>query len=121
METITSFKQLMVYQLAFSLALEVHKLSLAFPKIEQFVLADQLRRASRSVFANIAEGYGKKILSIPEFRRFLGMAFASAEEVGVWLDFAFALGYLQPNDFNRLSAEYLRVSKMLRSLISKWK
>lgn len=48
------------------------------------------------------------------------MAFGSSEEMSVWLDFALELGYLAPDTHEKYAKEYLRVSKMLRSIISKW-
>jgi four helix bundle protein len=120
-DRILSFKQLDVYQLSFKLAVEIHKFSLTLPKIEQYALADQLRRTSRSICANLAEGHGKKLNSVPEFRRFLAMAFGSSEEMSVWLDFCKELNYFDAQQHKQYSGEYVRVSKMLRSIISKWK
>ena len=54
------FRDLRVYQLAFELAMEIFRLSKSFPQEERFSLTDQIRRSSRSVAANIAEGYRKK-------------------------------------------------------------
>ena len=90
---------LRVYQLAFQLALDIHKASLEFPKIEQYALADQLRRASKSICANIAEGFAKQKYSKPEFSRFLSMAEASANEVNVWLQFSFKLDYITEQQY----------------------
>lgn len=120
MEVITSYQQLKVYQKAFTMAATLHKLSLGFPKIEQYALADQIRRASKSICANIAEGYAKKLLSVPEFRRFLAMAFGSSEEMMVWLDFCLELGYLDTKSHAEFRDAYTQISKMLRSLIAKW-
>ncbi len=55
------FRDLKVYQLAYKLAMEIFHLSRAFPPEERFSLTDQIRRSSRSVTANIAEGYRKKL------------------------------------------------------------
>ena len=57
---VKSFEDLEVFQRAYRLSLEVHKLSLGFPSIEQQGLADQLRRASKSICANLAEGFAKQ-------------------------------------------------------------
>ena len=54
------FEDLDVFRRAYALSLEVHRASLGFPRIEQFALADQIRRASKSICANIAEGFGKQ-------------------------------------------------------------
>lgn len=118
--SIKTFEDLIVYQKSFKLAAIVHRLSLTLPKIEQFALADQLRRASRSIPANIAEGFAKKILSVPEFRRFLSMAYGSAEEMRVWLSLSLELGYLDKDKANELSTEYVQIAKMLFTLIRNW-
>ena len=54
------FRDLKVYQLAYQLAMEIFHESKSFPPEERYSLTDQIRRASRSVAANIAEGYRKK-------------------------------------------------------------
>ena len=74
------FEDLEVFGRAYRLSLEVHRMSLEFPRIEQFALADQVRRASKSICANLAEGFGRQQQSKPEFRRFLIMALGSADE-----------------------------------------
>ena len=65
------FEDLEVFRRAYRLSLEVHRASLEFPRIEQFALADQIRRASKSICANIAEGFGKQRQSRTEFHRFV--------------------------------------------------
>jgi four helix bundle protein len=77
-------EDLEVFRRAYALSLEVHRASLDFPRIEQFAVADQIRRASKSICANIAEGFGRQRLSKPEFRRFVVMALGSADEMQVW-------------------------------------
>ena len=84
---VRSFEDLEVYQRAYRLALELHKASLQFPKIEQFALADQIRRASKSVCANIAEGFARQRGSSADFHRFLILALGSSDEMKVWLSF----------------------------------
>ena len=65
-----TFEDLEVFQRAYKISLEIHKTSLQLPKIEQYGLADQVRRASKSVVVNLAEGYGKR-RSKAEFRRYI--------------------------------------------------
>jgi four helix bundle protein len=55
-----SFRDLIVYKKAFQLAMEIFEMTKTFPKEEKFSLIDQIRRSSRSVCANIAEGYRKR-------------------------------------------------------------
>ena len=75
------FEDLEVFRRAYALSLEVHRVSLGFPRIEQFALADQVRRASKSICANLAEGFGKQRQSRVEFHRFVMMAIGSADEM----------------------------------------
>jgi len=63
MSTINDYTDLVVYQKAYRISLEIHRVSLEFPRHEQWELASQMRRASKSVCANIAEGYGKQNIS----------------------------------------------------------
>ena len=68
---VISFEDLDAFKRAYKVSLETHSLTMSFPKHEQFSgLADQMRRASKGICANIAEGYGKQSISTAEFRRF---------------------------------------------------
>ena len=63
--------------------------SLAFPRIEQFALADQLRRASKSICANLVEGFAKQSHSAAEYRRYLMVAIGSSDEMQLWLRYCY--------------------------------
>ena len=104
---------LRVYKLAFETALAVHQATLEFPKIEQYALADQMRRASKSVCANLVEGFGKQAHSKAEFNRFLSIAIGSANEMLVWTDFARALGYIQNDQSLTWRDHFDHIAKML--------
>lgn len=110
------FEELEVFKRAYVISLEIHKVSLAFPKIEQYGLADQLRRASKSICANIAEGFGKSAQSKAEFKRFLSMAAGSADEMRVWLRYGLDLGYIDEATWQRWRDEYEQIAKMLQGL-----
>jgi four helix bundle protein len=101
------------------MSLEIHRQSLTFPQIEQRVLADQLRRASKSICANVAEGYGRQKRSKAEFKRFLQMAIGSSDEMRVWVRYAFDLGYIDEPVWRRWRDEYQTISRMLQSLAGK--
>ena len=113
---VKSFEDLDVFRRAYRVSLEVHRASLEFPRIEQSALADQLRRASKSIRANIAEGFGRQKRSKPEFRRFLRMALGSSDEMRVWLRYALDLGYIGEADWQCWRDEYHGVSRMLQGL-----
>lgn len=111
------YEELIVYQRAFAAALEIHKISLGLPKIEQYALSDQMRRSSKGICANIAEGHSKNHYSNAEFKRFLFIAAGSSEEVRVWLKFGKELGYIESTVWEKLDDEYDQISKMLNGLI----
>jgi hypothetical protein len=70
--SVSSVEDLDVFRRAYAISLDLHQVSLKFPKIEQFGgLADQIRRASKSICANLAEGFGKQRQSNLEFKRYL--------------------------------------------------
>ena len=84
---LAGYKDLKVYQKAFSLAMEIFQLSKAFSPEERYSLTSQIRRSSRSVAANLAEGYRKR--QYPSmFVSKLADCDAEATETQVWLDFA---------------------------------
>jgi four helix bundle protein len=116
---VQSFEDLEVFQRAYRLSLEVHRASLTWPSIEQLALGDQMRRASKSICANIAEGYGRQNRSKAEFKRFLAMSIGSADEMRVWARYALDLGYLDESGWREWREEYQRIAKMLQSLIAR--
>jgi four helix bundle protein len=117
--TVVSFEDLEVFQRSYRISLDVHRKSLALPKIEQFVLGDQMRRASKSICANIAEGYGRQSRSKAEFKRFVWMAIGSADEMRVWARFALDLGYIDEPLWREWRDEYQVIAKMLQSLAAR--
>ena len=118
---IRSYEDLDVYQRAYKTSLEVHKASLALPKIEQYAgLADQMRRASKSICANIAEGFAKQRQSAPEFKRYLTMAIGSSDEMKVWLSYCRDLQYLPAEQVQQWRDDYVIVAKMLSGLLQNW-
>src|SRR3989442_10353967 len=93
MSSSQGFRDLKVYQMAFDLAIEIFEESKKFPSEEKFSLTDQIRRSSRSVAANIGEGYREK--QYPKmFISKMADADGEATETQVWIDFANKCGYL---------------------------
>jgi 23S rRNA-intervening sequence protein len=82
-EWVRGFEELEVFRRAYRVSLEVRRASLDFPRIEQFALAGQVRQASKSICANLAEGFGRQPVSKPEFRRFVMMATGSTDDAGL--------------------------------------
>ncbi len=117
--SITSYHDLEVYQRSMKALVAVHKITLSFPDYEHFVLADQLRRASKSVPANIAEGYGRR-KSAKDFKHFLAVALGSANEMIVHIEIANALHYAPAETCKTLMEDYNIIGKMLYRLMENW-
>ena len=115
-EWVRRFEDLEVFRRAYALSLEVHRVSLGFPRIEQFALADQVRRASKSICANLAEGFGKQRQSRVELHRFVMMAIGSADEMQVWTLYCRDLGYIDKDVAERWQGEYREIARMLQGL-----
>ena len=110
------FEDLDVFQRAYKGSLEVHRFSLQMPRTEQYALADQIRRASKSICANLAEGFGRQGPSKAEFQRFIRMSSGSADEMRVWLRYCFDLGYISDEQWRSWRDEYEQIAKMLQGL-----
>jgi four helix bundle protein len=120
-KAIRSFEDLEVFRKAYRISLDVHRLSLAFPKHEQFELARQLRQASKSVCANIAEGFGKQSMSTAEFGRFIAMAIGSADEARLWSRYCLDLGYISEEQWLSWRDAYQEIVMMLQGLRRNWR
>lgn len=117
---IQSYKDLKVYQLSFAAAMEVFKSSREFPREELYSLTDQVRRSSRSVPANIVEGWAKRHYE-NVFRRHIQDAIGSADETKLWLDFALECGYLAIERHKCLLDKYTEIGMMLHGLYERWR
>ena len=113
----TGYQRLEVYRRAMTLVLGVQELVNTLPPAERKALASQMRRASRSVPANIAEGYAKR-RSAKEFCAYLTTALGSANEMQVHLRIASDLGYLRDEE---LFEGYDIVGRQLNRLIAAWR
>ena len=103
-------KDLRVYQLAYETAMEDFRGTRTFPQEERYSLTSQIRRSSRSVAANIAEGYRKRQYPTM-FSSKLADADAEATETRVWLGFAQDCGYLPADAHRQLTAAYDEIGK----------
>jgi len=110
------FKDLKVYQLAYSLALEIFHDTKQFPREELYSLTDQIRRSSRSVAASIAEAWKKRKYQKAFVSKLVDSS-AEAAEVDVWLDMCRDCGYLSPERHEYFASKYDEVSRMLHSMI----
>jgi four helix bundle protein len=110
------FRDLRVYQLAYRLAMQVFNDTKTFPHDERYSMTSQMRRSSRSVAANLAEGYRKR--QYPNmFVSKLADCDAEATETQVWLDFARDCGYLSEERHKEVASDYDELGRMLSSMI----
>ena len=110
------YRDLKVYQLAYKLEMEIFEESKSFPKEERYSLTDQIRRSSRSVATNIAEGFRKR--RYPNmFVSKMADADSESAETQVWLDFACDCGYLSKERHDELIIGYEEIGRMLGSMI----
>lgn len=117
---IKSFLDLDVYQESFQLSLEIDELIKTFPKSEQFLSVDQMKRASRAIPALIAEGYAKRE-TIQVFKKFLRDSIGEANEMINHLAFAKAKRYVESQKADDLIERYHMVGKKLTRLKENWK
>jgi len=111
---IQSYRELRVWRQAVRLALRCYRVSARFPSDERFGLTSQLRRASVSVAANIAEGHGRS--SRRDYLRYVSIARGSLKEMETHLIIARGLGYLERPALRQLLEETDHVGRMLTVL-----
>ena len=111
------YRKLNVWQKAHVFALEIYKISSAFPQNEIYGLVSQMRRAAVSIPSNISEGCGR--LGNSELKQFLGVSMGSANEIEYQLLLACDLGYISRNDYEKLGSNIEEIRKMLASYIKK--
>jgi four helix bundle protein len=122
MSEIRSFKDLIVYQKAYLLAMEIFEVSKDYPKEEKYSLTDQIRRSSRSVTVNIAEAWAKKRY-IKAFVNKLSDSLGEEYETEVWLSYSKDCRYINEQVYIDMTTRYDEVRKMLISIINhpdKW-
>ncbi len=112
-----NYKDLRVWEEAHRLTLTVYKTTQAFPKKERFRMTSQIRRASASIAANLAEGCGRR--SDGEMGRFVQIAMGSGAELSYHLLLAKDLGFVANGQHAELNANLERVMRMLSALSAK--
>ena len=119
---VTNFRELDVYQNALTLVVDVHTLCKGFPAEERYVLSDQMRRSSRSVYGNVTEAWRKRRYKA-SFISKLSDAETEATEVQCWLDVGHKLGYISSAVIKDFDARYEQVIGQLVTMINnadKW-
>ena len=102
------------------LLVRVHNLCKSLPPEERYELASQMRRASKSIPANVAEGFGRRT-SDKEFKQYMRMAMGSANEMETHLRIAGNLGYVPGSELDGLTDGYNHVGRQLNRLITNWR
>ncbi len=111
-----SYKTLIAHQKGFALAMKVFKITKRFPKEEMFGLTGQMRRSSRSVCSNLAEGY-RKIRYEAHFISKLTDADMENTETQVWLDFSLACEYITGEEYDDMYADTEEIGRLLSYMI----
>ena len=111
------FRDLIVFQKAYKLALDICKTSACFPKEEKYSLTDQINRSSRSIPANIAESWAKRLYP-KSFVNKITDALGEELETEVWLDMSKDLHFIDSETHNQLISKYDEVRKMLISMLN---
>ena len=117
MNKLKSYKDLLVWQRAVDILVEVYAISASFPKEEVFGLTNQIRRASNSISLNIAEGYSRN--SAKAYLNFLNIAQGSLFELESGIILAERLQFAESESLIKLFNLITEESKMLRSLMNK--
>ena len=114
---VRNFKETRVYKLAFEQAMEILEISKVFPPEEKYSLTDQIRRASRSVCANLAESYRKKQYPA-HFVSKLSDCDAENSETSVWVDFAAAAKYITTEKQLHLLRRNEEIGRLLNHMMN---
>lgn len=122
MSMVKGYRDLIVYQKAYKLAMEIFEITKSFPKEEKYSLTDQIRRSSRSVTSNLAEAWARKQY-IKSFINKLTDSLGEEYETEVWLDYSRDCSYISISTHSDLMDKSDEVRKMLLSMINhpeKW-
>jgi four helix bundle protein len=114
---IRSYRDLEVWKKGIALCIEIYSLTAGFPSNEMYGLTNQIRRASSSISANIAEGYGRE--STKNYIQFLKTARGSLYELDTFLTIAFGLKYMTKEKRLEMFNKTEEISKMINALIKK--
>ena len=116
-QTMKSYKELIVWQKSYDLTLQIYAISRKFPKEELFGLTSQIRRASVSIPSNIAEGSARA--GTKEFIQFLRIAYGSGAELETQLLLCKDLSLINEKEYTTISLLLTEIMKMLNSLMAK--
>ncbi len=119
MSPIKSFTDFDVYKLSHAFAMKIFKISVNFPKEEKYSLTSQVRSSSRSISANIAEGWGKRVYK-RSFKRHLIDAMGSLEETIEWILYSYDCKYIDKESEHSLLENGREIGAKLYKLHDNW-
>ncbi len=105
-----------IFQKSYELAMKIHEITLKLPKFELYEEGSQIRRASKSIVANIVEGYGRKQYK-KDLIKFLTYAYASCDETKVHLKFIFDSSHISKEQFEHYLEDYNNLSRRIHNFI----
>jgi len=112
-----SYKKLKIWQSAKVLTVDIHNMTMKLPKFEFYKVGSQIRRSSKSIRANIVEGYGRRRYKA-DFIRFLVYAHSSTDETRDHLDTLYETKSLSDKDkYEKIQAELDKTGKMIYGYI----
>ena len=119
---IGTYKDLKVWQNAMDAAMKIFEITMTFPPAEKFSLVDQIRRSSRSVAANLAEAWRKRMYEAAFIAK-LNDDESEATETQTWIEIAFRCGYLSKGAADEMDEIYEHIIAQIVTMINqpeKW-
>jgi four helix bundle protein len=114
---IRNFRDLDVWKMGKEIVLDVYRVTAAYPRVEAYGLAAQMRRASVSIPSNVAEGFNR--FHNKEYRQFLFIALGSCAELETQVEISSDLGFVQRNIRDLIIEKLDHETRMLRNLLKK--
>ena len=111
---VNNFKELNVWKASIKLVKDVYQVTKSYPKVEDYTLTSQIRRAAISVPSNISEGAGKS--STAEYIRFVDISLGSLAELETQIIISYELGYIELKQQNELLTDINKIGKMLGAM-----
>lgn len=113
----SDYRKLTVYRKAFANAMAIYEVSKSFPREEIYSLTDQIRRSSRSVCANLGEGYRKRRYPKHFVSKLADCDMENSETI-IWLEFALACKYINESTFQNMTSKAEEVGKIINHMIN---
>ncbi|MCA9931928.1 MAG: four helix bundle protein [Anaerolineales bacterium] len=116
MANVNSYRDLIVWQHAMDICVQIYETTGSFPNAETYGLTNQIRRCSISIPSNIAEGHARPTR---DYARFLNIARGSLNELCTQIEIAYRIGYISEDKFGALMYDLNMLGRQLNALIRK--